>query len=433
MRGRNVRSIFKTFIIFSFCVIIFLYGGNVKSQEKLKIAKPAITQYQNVQIEILDTKTFRIEDIFDCKFYDPNNDSAFMKHLERNIADIAFRKMVINNHYGAIISFSTPDHPSGSDTVFYPTKDTTICNKLKKAKAISVNMISCMGDHYPPCWFGIGGLVKEACTEQNIESCGEVSKLDSSVQDGELYFNLGQESLQEGKYDQAISDFSLAIEANPKYFQAFNSRGIAYYRKGQYDLAIADYSSAIELNSKDAMLYYNRGVSYANKGENDKAISDFSKAIEINKNDSGAYSFRGIVYKNKGQYDKAISDFSRAIALTPNDAAAYNYRGMTYAEKSQNDKAIVDYSKAIEIYPKFSLAYNNRGFAYSNKAQYNNAISDYNKALEMDPKNAYAYENLGTAYFKLNNKESSCANFQKACDLGLCGGKEWAKKEGHCQ
>ena len=135
MKGRNVRSKFKIFIIFSFCVIFFLFGDDVKSQEEEKIAKPVITQYPNVKMEVLYTNTYRIEDIFECYFYDPNNDSAFMQHLERNIYDIAFRKMIINNHYGTIISFYTPDHPSGSDTVFYPTKDTTLCNALKKGKS----------------------------------------------------------------------------------------------------------------------------------------------------------------------------------------------------------------------------------------------------------------------------------------------------------
>jgi len=155
MKGEIVHSTFKIIIKLSLCVIILLYGADVKSQEVMKIAKPTITQYPNVQMEILYTNTYRIEDIFECYFYDPNNDSAFMQHLERNVPDIAFRKMIINNHYGTIISFSTPDHPSGSDTVFYPTKDTTLCNALKKAKVISISNISCIGDHYPPCWFGI--------------------------------------------------------------------------------------------------------------------------------------------------------------------------------------------------------------------------------------------------------------------------------------
>ena len=281
MKDENVRSLFKSIIKFSFFVIIFLYVGDVKSQEGMKIAKPTITQYPNVQMEILYTATYRIEDIFECHFYDPTNDSIFMQHLERNIGDISFRKTVLNNHYGTIISFSTPDHPSGSDTVFFPSKDTTICNALKKAKVISINNISCIGDHYPPCWLGIGGLVKEVCTEQNIKSCGEISKLEPPPKNDELFFNFGQESLQEGEYDQAISDFSMAIEENPKYFQAFNGRGIAYYRKGQYNKAISDYNKALEIDPKNAHAFKNLGTAYFKLNNKKRSCANYQKACEL--------------------------------------------------------------------------------------------------------------------------------------------------------
>jgi tetratricopeptide (TPR) repeat protein len=434
MKCKDGRSTLKTFINFVCCfILIALCGVNAESKEALKFPEPTITQYPHVQMEILYTNTYRIEDIIDCEFYDPTKDSAFMQHLERDIVDTAFRKTIVDNHYGTVISFSSQDHPSGSDTVFYPSKDRTICKALKKAKVISINNIQCIGDHYPPCWLGIGGLVKKVCTKQNLASCGEVTKYDPAVEESEMYITLGQESLKEGEFDQAISDFSQAIEANPKYYKAFNSRGIAYYRKGQYDLAIADYSRAIKLYPKDSMIYLNRGISYAYTRQNNKAINDFNKAIQLNKDNFDAYYFRGIVYKNKGQLDSALSDFNRAITIIPNNIWAYINRGLTYVGKGKYDKAIADYNKAIEINPGASLVYNNRGFAYSNKGQYDKAISDYNKALEIDPKNVYAYSNLGDAYFKLNNQERSCVNYQKACDLGFCGGLEKAKKEGRCK
>lgn len=154
--------------LFSIAIILILLGifqflgCKAKSQQELTIAKPTITQYPNVQLQIIETKTFKITDIFDCNFNDPAKDSGFMKNIEANIADPVLRKIVMNNHCGALISFSTPDHPSGSDTVFYPTKDPAICDILKNVKVFSVQMISCTGDHYPPCWFGLNGLVNDA-------------------------------------------------------------------------------------------------------------------------------------------------------------------------------------------------------------------------------------------------------------------------------
>ncbi len=87
---------------------------------------------------------------------------------------------------------------------------------------------------------------------------------------GVVYFEKGQ-------YDDAISDYTKALEINPRYAVAFNNRGNAYQGKGQYDQAISDYNKALEINPRFALAYYNRGLAYARKGQHDQAISDYNK------------------------------------------------------------------------------------------------------------------------------------------------------------
>ena len=52
---------------------------------------------------------------------------------------------------------------------------------------------------------------------------------------------------KKGDYDQAIADFSRAIELNPDNAEYWHDRGAAYFRKGDYDQAIADYAHACQL------------------------------------------------------------------------------------------------------------------------------------------------------------------------------------------
>ena len=61
------------------------------------------------------------------------------------------------------------------------------------------------------------------------------------------------------KYNEAIADYSKAIEIKPNKDQAYYNRGIAYYILEKYNEAIADYSKAIEIDPKYQAAYYNRG------------------------------------------------------------------------------------------------------------------------------------------------------------------------------
>ena len=86
-----------------------------------------------------------------------------------------------------------------------------------------------------------------------------------------------------------IWKLELIEKLNPTFDDAYSIRGSAYQRNGQFDQAISDFSQAIEINPNDAMLYYNRGNAYSEKGLHNQAISDYEKAIELNQEFAIAY------------------------------------------------------------------------------------------------------------------------------------------------
>jgi len=54
------------------------------------------------------------------------------------------------------------------------------------------------------------------------------------------------------------------------------NRGLAYRAKEEIDNAIADYSKAIDLNPRYANALLNRGIAYQSKGDHDRAIRDYT-------------------------------------------------------------------------------------------------------------------------------------------------------------
>jgi TonB family protein len=91
----------------------------------------------------------------------------------------------------------------------------------------------------------------------------------------------GDGNFVRGEYDQAVVNYTKAIDLNAKEPSIYMSRGLVYYNRKFYELAIADYQKVIEIDPKEQMAYFYRGDSYEKLGELQKAANDFKKVLEM--------------------------------------------------------------------------------------------------------------------------------------------------------
>lgn len=158
--------------------------------------------------------------------------------------------------------------------------------------------------------------------------------------------------------------------------------GLEHAKKGEHNQAIANFTKAIELSRDDAEraadAYYNRGVVYGKGlGDHSRELEDYNVAIELNPSFDSAYYSRATVFGMQGNFDKAIVDYGKLIALKPSYALAYAGRALAYASKGEHHEAIVDYTKVIELEPGNARAYASRGAEYLSLEETVKAESDF--------------------------------------------------------
>ena len=207
------------------------------------------------------------------------------------------------------------------------------------------------------------------------------------------------EEPSENAVDLAIEDFTESIRLKEELIRSITEnpaivrrikkeiartyvyRGAArYWKKNDFDNAITDYTNAIELDPEYADAYNHRGISHFSNGDIDNAISDYTKAIELDQEFTEAYKDRATAYFGNGDFDKAITDYTKAIQLDPDDTNIYNYRGLAHFRNSEIDKAIDDFSRAIQLKPDSPDAYYNRGVARLSLQNWEEAESDLTTA-----------------------------------------------------
>jgi len=86
---------------------------------------------------------------------------------------------------------------------------------------------------------------------------------------------------------------------------------------GEFDNAIEDFSRAIELNGQKADYYLNRGIAYCGQKHYEDAIKDLDKAIELDGTLSAAFHHRSLAHAALGHSDQAEKDALEAKRLAP--------------------------------------------------------------------------------------------------------------------
>jgi tetratricopeptide (TPR) repeat protein len=257
------------------------------------------------------------------------------------------------------------------------------------------------------------------------EAVNEYSKaLQLDSRDVATYYNRGIAYDNLKLYQQSISDFDKAINliSDNSRLASFDSqtyayRGIVYNKLANYQMAISDFNKAADLDPRSPHVYYNRGFAYHKLSKYQEAINDFDKAIDLDPKNTLAYTYRGIAYNALANHQMAINDFDKAIDLAPKNTLAYLSRAAAYNALANYQMEINDFDKAADLVPKSSYVYYNRGLAYHKLAKNKEAIDDFDKAIDLDPKNALAYISRGIAYNALANHQMAINDFNKAADL----------------
>ncbi len=135
----------------------------------------------------------------------------------------------------------------------------------------------------------------------------------------------------EGRHRQAIALYSRLLESEklpPVKSIIHNHRGMAYLAQAHYDEAIADFTAAIDLDSSNFRAYNYRGLCRRMRGEHGPAIDDFNMSITVNPYHSESYYSRALAWYELGDTARAFEDCSRALNFKPESSSINNFFAM---------------------------------------------------------------------------------------------------------
>jgi len=163
---------------------------------------------------------------------------------------------------------------------------------------------------------------------------------------------LGDALFRGGEMQPAEEAYTAAVGRFPDNPLVFNNRGMFYQSQQRHEEAIADFTKAIELNPNQLQTHLNRGFARLNSGDYPGAQADFTQAIQLQPDHAPAYSLRGTSKLLQSNIRDAMQDYLRVIELRPSHAPARADIAFAYFFAQHYDTAAQAFEQALLLDPE---------------------------------------------------------------------------------
>jgi tetratricopeptide (TPR) repeat protein len=288
-------------------------------------------------------------------------------------------------------------------------------------------------------------------TTLSLEAREWSKKIDEYPSNDEYLVQRAAVFTRERKFNLAIDDYLMAIEANGEKCEYSISLGDVYFAADQTSNALEQYDKAEKIcpNNEEAIfkraqfLYFVRQffkskiafgkllnvspqhaeghffLAMLNKEDGDTAaaVDLFEKTIILKGADYNSCMQLALIHRVQGNKEKELSSINQAINTDSRSAEAYYARGLYYQREGQDELAIKDYQKTIDMDANYTFAYYNAGNILASQGNYTKAIDHFEICIRLSPNGARYYTRIGQCFELIGNKQEALVNFQKSLQI----------------
>ena len=171
-----------------------------------------------------------------------------------------------------------------------------------------------------------------------------------------LLSNLGTILRHQGRLDEALGSYNLALDLTPNAVTLLLNRAALLLQMGQTARAEEDLERVRRLDAADVESRYTLGVLAVERGETERAKALFDEILKVSPQSSLAHEGLAVLYKRQGDYDRAIEHLSIVIHDHA-DAQLLGSRADCLLMVKRLAEAADDIHRAIELDPDDGYLY----------------------------------------------------------------------------
>ena len=218
-------------------------------------------------------------------------------------------------------------------------------------------------------------------------------------------------------YVRAIEYYERAIEADPRYAEAYAGLATVYSMEGIFGQRSPKESAektrenalkALTIDPDLAEAHTVLGGYYqAHVWDSDGAEREHRRALELGPNYSTAHFWYGNFLTAMRRFDEAIAHKEKAVELDPLSSQLTWALAITLVAANRPDEAMDQFRNAIELDSSYYPAYAGLGDAYQMKGQLEKAVEAYRRAVMLAGENPEPKAGLARVLGLVGQKEEA--------------------------
>ena len=243
--------------------------------------------------------------------------------------------------------------------------------------------------------------------------------LESQPNLAEIYAQLGRLYAQEEDWNAAIAFFESALKSIPNSIHIYSHLAQVYGQMGKKELETDCWYKAVELKPDlvNAQGYYKLGKSFEEQGKIDSAIDCYQKACDREATLLSAHYKLAEMRLRQGDLDSAKACFEKIIQQDSHQPQAHYQLGNILSRQKQFESAAQEFRQTIKLDSGFHWAYSSLVQTFMQQQKWNEAISTCHSIINLVDEFPWIYSLLGNA-LRANGKITEAVKaYQKACSV----------------
>ena len=221
-----------------------------------------------------------------------------------------------------------------------------------------------------------------------------IKKISEEFLNDYSFVRAGNEFFKAGDTDNAIQEYSRALELNPNNAEAHLRLGFLMYNaRKMYKEGMEHYNQALKANPSDPRIHHDLGMALLHQRQFDQAIKHLSEALRrmpngLDKqyNPVGMHFSLALAFSYAGRSDEAITHFSEVVRLNPKNAPAHYRLAMAMAGQRDLAGSLKHYAVAVQLKPEIDTSprlHDLLGINYARAGRFQEAIQSARKAADL--------------------------------------------------